>query len=84
MFSTVGDAMSTVGDTMMSVGDIMSTAEGVQYTGVSIHSIVFPMTFLHIMISPWCTHDTPQCTEYPLVYCTDIMQGDKVLKTIVH
>ena len=61
VFSTVGDAMSTVGDTMMSVGEYHE-----YIGGCSVHwdfltnSIVFPTC---IMISPWCTHDIPQCTS---------------------
>ena len=79
---------STVGDTMMSVGGYH------EYTGgCSVHwdfhtnSVVFPMTVpTFIMISLQCTHDIPQCTEHPPlyctppVYCTDIMQGDLQLK----
>ena len=47
---------------------------------------------LYVLNIPRCTHDTPsvlntpgvlndipQCTEPPLVYCTDIMQGESVV-----
>ena len=70
VFSTLGDTMSTLGDTMISVGDVLSTPGDVQCTGVSIQIQLFSQwpspTF--IMISPWCTHDIPQCTEHPPVY----------------
>ena len=75
ILSTLGNSLSTSGDTIISVADIMSTAGrcsvhwGVLWahwgdTMMSVGDImstpVFPMT-------SQCTHDIPQCTEYPVV-----------------
>ena len=37
-----------------------------------------------IMVSPSVLNDIPQCTEHPLVYCTDFMQGVNSIESEVH
>ena len=52
-------------------------------TGLNLERAYFFLWQLSFQIGiPWCTHGTSsQCTEHPLVYCTDIMQNvDAFLK----
>ena len=91
VFSTLGDTMSILGDTMSTLGDNMSVGDIRVHRGFHTNSIAFPMNFPHIYhdippvyLTPQCAQDIsqcahviPQCTAYPPLYCTGIIQGEK-------